>query len=391
MHRSWIIPAFLLSLLLPGCGDSSTSGADETPEDRVIETEEETAPPPTGIGSIGEESGDWQLEGSESPSDPGESSDTGGFEDEDGETPGEESGNIPGEETGDPSGEETGDPSGEETGDNPSGETGGHPSGETGGTAAAKGCDADALETIEATLTFPSVGPGCPWGEGANLSPSDYLVRACITQEKKLPIPDGSILCSLSVNVGVADGGPPSSPGGSCQGLCSNGGNPQATPNGDCFCDQACSQYGDCCNDYDYWCVGGSGGTPFGYDDHFVLVFDDSVLVSSTSAILQDLDESSGMLLYDWEKLKNTNMFSSNNAFCHAYGQDGSTCQLPGDGGQQGSLSLQFTEKSMASALTSPDSSGSFRLVVVGDNDPSTDCYHSGMSIDVIATIAPAP
>jgi len=392
MHRSWIILVFLLNPLL-ACGGSTTAEPDESREDLSTGFEDEGAPDPSGIGRVGEESGDWRLEGAEEGSESGEETGTGGILEGGGNESGEESGDVPGEESGDIPGEETGDIPGEETGDIPGEETGDTPGEETGDNTSIKGCDGDSLETFKTTLTFPSVGPGCPWGQGANLSPADYLARACISQEQTIPIPDGKVLCSLSASVGISGAGPPSAQNGSCEGLCCNGESQQCSPNGDCFCDQACANFGDCCDDYEYWCLGeGGGGAPFGYDDHFVLTFEESVLVASTSSILQGLEEVGGSLFYDWEKLKNTDMFSNNSGpFCHAQGQGFTSCSIPADGGQPGPLSLDFTEEAMASTLSSKDSSGSFQLIVVGDNDPSTDCYHSGMSIDVTATIAPAP
>lgn len=50
--------------------------------------------------------------------------------------------------------------------------------------------------------------------------------------------------------------------GGSCQGLCGQAYPPGSDENtAECFCDSECSNFGDCCPDYQTVCGGGTGGS----------------------------------------------------------------------------------------------------------------------------------
>ena len=404
LNRRWLLAVLLVGLVI-GCQESTQEGAEE-PLDDAIGDEPEAPPDPSGIGGIGEESGDWQWEDTGGESDTGDDFETGEiFEGgEDGE-PSEETGGEtsvePGETTGEETSVEPGETTGEETSVEPGDDVGEDPNPgpgeETGSPAAIPGCDGNALETFQSLVSFPSIGPGCPWGDGENLNASDTVLTACLTQEQAFTAPAGKVICSLSASVGMNNTGalPPQVQGGSCENFCCSGENQGCSPNGDCFCDDACTNFEDCCADYGYWCNGGGGGgngAPFGFDDHFLMAFEDTVLVASTSEMLKGLQVSNGAPLYDWQNMLGVSMFSNNfPPFCLGAEQGLASCSIPEDGGSPGPLSLQFSEEALQGSFLPEITSASFRLVVVGDNDASSDCYHSDLTIDVVATIAPAP
>ena len=181
--------------------------------------------------------------------------------------------------------------------------------------------------TIQDTVLLvdiPSLGANCPWGEGDNLSAKSGAFAARVEQTVPFNLPEGAQLCSFTLT---------------------------------------------------------GGSDSFYYDDHLLLLFNGTPLIGSFN-FNAAFDFVDGLPHYDWSKIlgKTWSDFGDNITYCI----EGSTeCAMPGTQ-QDGVVALAFDEATN-SALADSVSGGQvdFTMVVTGDNDPSVDCYHSGIQLEL--------
>ena len=176
-------------------------------------------------------------------------------------------------------------------------------------------------------VDFRPPGETCRWGENGNLDPRDYFFQARIEQKQNLGLPEGAIPCDAHFE----------------------------------FNDNV-----------------------FLYDDHFMLLFNSTVLASSYDFSSQ-LEKRSSLLHYDWLNIAGS-VWDTAKETIYCPNLDGSQaqCHFP-DSDQQGTIHLELDPGHIQGAVANgiPSDDHSFRMVTLGDNN-ALDCEHTGLSFSVV-------
>jgi len=185
---------------------------------------------------------------------------------------------------------------------------------------------------------------GCPWGEGDNLSQvqSAFAAHQVTLAAAELPGPAAAI-CGVDLESAVFD------------------------------------------PDYEQ---------SFIYDDHFILAFDDVVLLSSYAAAVDAFPRDRNLYLFDWEAMAGTAMnFNDNGAYCLGFGgEDPVACSVPAP--ESGGPMAYSVGGGLGAALSSravQEQRVEFMLVTFGDNDPESDCRNGELRMQVVIDYVIAP
>ena len=183
------------------------------------------------------------------------------------------------------------------------------------------------VKTIK--LKFPKPNKTCDWSADGNLSELNQYFRARIEQKKNLNLPPGAIICDAEFNFKQQD---------------------------------------------------------FLYDDHFLLLFNKSVIAASYDFKNKLQSKNFGLLEYKWDSM--AGMFwdgSKETIFCPQIPGFGSNCSFPGHD-LQGFINLDYDSFYVRGIMSNgiPENH-SFTMVSIGDND-QYDCEHSDVEFDVKVT-----
>lgn len=189
-------------------------------------------------------------------------------------------------------------------------------------------CNNSSHQTATITLSFPRPNQTCDFGNNGNLPRRDLYLTARIEQKKNLNLPVGAIICDANFT----------------------------------FVRQ-----------------------PWLYDDHFLLLFNRSVIASSYNFSLGNTLEKKnfGLLEYDWSRIAgmvwNTN---HETVYCPSIPGGNSTCSFPGTD-INGVIELDYDSQFIKSIMSNGvPLNHSFTVVSVGDND-DFDCEHSDLEFTV--------
>lgn len=187
-------------------------------------------------------------------------------------------------------------------------------------------CQSSPLKTSSITLTFPKPSQTCDWGVNGNLGKRDSYFQARIEQTKSLNLPEGSIICDAQFDFKEQD---------------------------------------------------------FLYDDHFILLFNKSIVASSYNFEDQLNKGVNNLLEYDWSLIAGMDWVNNQEElYCPQIPGAHSACSFPGHD-QEGQIKLSYdplyVQSIMASGLPS---NHSFSMISIGDND-EMDCEHSEVQFTV--------
>lgn len=179
---------------------------------------------------------------------------------------------------------------------------------------------------VSRTLNFPKPNQTCQWGEDGNLETRDGYFQARIHQEEFLNLPAGAVICEASFDFEEQD---------------------------------------------------------FLYDDHFMLLFNSSVIAASYDFEKQFTAGNFGLLDYHWEQMAGMKWNSSKETiYCPQIPGMQANCSFPGHD-QQGLINLHYSEQYIRAIMSNGiPQNHSFSLVSIGDNDQK-DCEHSDVTFTV--------
>lgn len=191
-----------------------------------------------------------------------------------------------------------------------------------------KKCSSSALKVANITLQFPKPNLTCDFGNNGNMPALNNYLTARIEQTRSLNLPEGAVICDASFN----------------------------------FVQQ-----------------------PWLYDDHFLVLFNKSVIAASYDfSITNTLEKKNfGLLEYDWMKIAGMYWNTQHEAiYCPNIPGGTSTCSFP-DTDVNGEIKLAYDTKFIRSIMTNGiPANHSFTVVSVGDND-TQDCEHSDLEFTV--------
>ena len=125
----------------------------------------------------------------------------------------------------------------------------------------------------------------------------------------------------------------------------------------------------------------------FTYDDHFMLLFNDVVLLSSYGSLVQALPAERNLVLFDWPAIAGSAMsFNNTSAYCLGYGGDDPvSCSIPAPE-SNGALAYSIGGglNAALSSLAVKEQRVQFGVVTFGDNDPESDCRNSELRMQVV-------
>ena len=193
-------------------------------------------------------------------------------------------------------------------------------------------------------IILPSNSPGCPWNANGNLGDDQGIFAAheVTTATAELPGPAATI----------------------------------------CYVDLESAVF-----DPDY-------AQSFVYDDHFLLTFNDVVLLSSYGDLVDLLPQERNLYLFDWDAMAGMSMdFNNNAAYCLGYGtEDAVTCSVPApESNGPVAYSVGGGLGDALSARAFDEQRIEFTLVTFGDNDPDSDCRNSELRMKVVVDYVIAP
>ena len=198
--------------------------------------------------------------------------------------------------------------------------------------------------SVVVDIVLPPNSAGCPWNEGDNLNPIQgaFAAYQFTSAQAELPGPAQAI---CSVNLESASFDP----------------------------------------DYEQ---------AFTYDDHFMLLFNDIVLLSSYGALVDGLPTDRNFVLFDWPSIAGAAMnFNNSSAYCLGYGGDDPVaCSIPAPESNGpvaysvgGALNTALSSKAVQQQRVE------FALVTFGDNDPESDCRNSELRMQLVVDYVIAP
>jgi len=195
-------------------------------------------------------------------------------------------------------------------------------------------CETGERETVDVPLALPgNVLRRCPWGVDDNLPPAQERATARI-EDRTDPVlaDDDAVLCGLELDFEVDDA--------------------------------------------------------FRYDDNFFLLFGDSVLAASDRALVERLPRTGRIRRWDWDRVAGNEMLVfGSRPYCLGAEDGSSECVLP-DSDLADRLALRFDQELVEELSFRAFEAGraDFTVVAVGDNDFSTDCQYSPLSVQATVT-----
>ncbi len=190
----------------------------------------------------------------------------------------------------------------------------------------ADACDRLPIQRAVVNIQFPKPDLTCEWEANGNLAPLNNFFQARIEQPRTMGLPRGAVICDAQFTFSQQD---------------------------------------------------------FLYDDHFLLLFNDTVIASSYDFSYRLEKGNFGLLKYDWGRMAGMDWLKNKEQiFCPDIPGGQSMCSFPGHD-QQGVIDLNY-EPSFIQAIMSQGvpSNHSFTMVSIGDNDEE-DCEHSDVEFDV--------
>lgn len=205
-------------------------------------------------------------------------------------------------------------------------------------------CDHGVPISAVVDIVLPANSAGCPWNEGANLAFAQgaFAAHQLTVAAAELPGPAQAI-CHVDLESAVFD------------------------------------------PDY---------AQSFVYDDHFILAFDDVVLLSSYGDLIDTLPRDRNLYLFDWEAMAGAAMnFNNNSAYCLGYGgEDPVDCAVPApETGGPVAYSAGGGLGAELSRIAVEEQRIEFMLVTFGDNDPNADCRNSELRMRILVDYVIAP
>lgn len=187
-------------------------------------------------------------------------------------------------------------------------------------------CQNEALQTSTIKISFPKPANTCNWGSNGNLNELNGFFQARIEQTKMLNLPAGAIICDAQFDFAEQD---------------------------------------------------------FLYDDHFLLLFNKSVIASSYNFENKLTASVNNLLEYNWSHLAGMNWISSQEQiYCPQIPGATASCSFPGHD-TQGLINLAYDPLYIQSVMANGlPQNHSFSMVSVGDND-AMDCEHSDVEFNV--------
>lgn len=190
---------------------------------------------------------------------------------------------------------------------------------------------ADGEETWQSdtwTVTFPTTTDRCPWAIEENLDPQQGLATARVEQWVDLPVGDDIEVCDFE------------------------------------------------------WSLTGWEDDGRLYDDHFLLAFAGVVVASSQADLVATLPTVNGFPQYDWMSMVGTPIDPTTISTWCAGDASGEACVLP-SGTRGASFDVPLSDNLRAELVRFLQEDVSLGLVVVGDNDPDSDCAHMELSVEL--------
>jgi hypothetical protein len=178
----------------------------------------------------------------------------------------------------------------------------------------------------------------CQFNQGDNLDQLDHYMRARYTQNQKLNLPDGAVVCDIQMSTSLQK---------------------------------------------------------FKYDDVFFLTYNGLVLATNNKTTFeQRLSPESNakvagktvpLIRYDWLKLRNGSFDNVQDDYCLGAQQNLASCQWPITE-QQGSIKFSFHPELLINlGLHSSGNEHDFGFVITGDDDADVDCYHDRLEFQMTA------
>lgn len=197
----------------------------------------------------------------------------------------------------------------------------------------ADACEQLEPEPVTVSVTFPSVPPGCDWGQNGNLEMAQATVTARSEQFVDLDIPDDAIVCGLGFEF-------------------------QVDPNVEPIME---------------------------YDDNMFLLYNGVVLAASYGPMVDALPREADLPIWDWGALRGTEFgFGDVAPYCLGQEDGLSDCTIPPPE-TRGALLLDY-EQGLVDRLAlraAQLNQQQFGFITIGDNDPQLDCRHEAFSFEV--------
>jgi len=133
---------------------------------------------------------------------------------------------------------------------------------------------------------------------------------------------------------------------------------------------------------------------PFTYDDHFMLLFNDIVLLSSYGDLVAAMPSERNFVLFDWASIAGSAMnFNNNSAYCLGYGGDDPVvCTIPApESNSPVAYSVGGSLNNAISSVAVQEQRVEFAVVTFGDNDPESDCRNSELRMQLVVDYVIAP
>lgn len=173
----------------------------------------------------------------------------------------------------------------------------------------------------------------CQFGQGHNLAKRDGYLQAEYTQKRDLTLPANAVICDMRFS------------------------SPQQS---------------------------------LVYDDMFYLQFNGYVIASNHQRSMGNLQvepidilgQSISLTKFEWLNVREESFTNAHVDYCLGQDKGLSSCHWP-QTQQTGTLSLSFSNQLMIHLGLRAPASQQFALTVTGDNDPSSDCYHSEIKFNV--------
>ncbi len=188
-------------------------------------------------------------------------------------------------------------------------------------------CQSDKVVSVDQDLDFPEIEAGttCKFDEGDNLSRVNGKIRAYLTQEQKVTIPDGSFLCGFELE---------------------------------------------------------HDNSSMRYDDEMFFSVNNRLLLA-TKDYGEFFPSNDGFQSFSWDGLKNQvyDSFDGRGVYCVGGAEGLTSCSVPPTE-TQGQIRLSFGDEMKATLARSlqDERELSFQWITTGDNDDS-DCRHTDIKL----------
>jgi len=200
-------------------------------------------------------------------------------------------------------------------------------------------CDSVTPEPLTLRVDFPASPPGCRWGQSGNLEMQQAVVTARSERFIELELPDGVVICDMSLNFQV---------------------DPQVVPTME-------------------------------YDDNMFFLYNRVVLAASYAPMVDRFSRVRDLPIFDWMELRGMEFGfdPSTPTYCLGEAEGRSRCDIPPPE-TSGPLVMDFDDDLIdeLSFRAIELNAAEFGFVVIGDNDPQVDCSHDAFSFDVTVGVA---